>query len=273
MTDIQLSCYTGPWGPTGLIDAIAHISTVGFDGLECPAAVVAGYEDRLHVFEEIMQTSSLCISSLLQPLDLLDTEHPDEQVERAANAARFLASAGGNALVVCHHKEVDGTLSDDEWATLGAICEEIGERCNEFGIHFCFFPRARRLCASEKDIKRFLASTRPALVNIALDTAEVVLAGSNPQRILKANLDRVRHVRYREASASKRRSKSTSNKPGTTPQFGRGAVNFESISKILITGRYTGWITLDVSGDSHTPQGAIDTGYRFLVRHSGLFSL
>lgn len=220
-----------------------------------------------------MQTAGLKIGSLLQPLNLLDTDHPDEQIERAANAARFLSSAGGKALVICHHKEFEGTMTDEEWATLGAMCEEMGERCNEFDIHFCFLPRAQRLCASEKDIKRFLASTRPELVNIALDTAEVVLAGSNPQRILKANLERVRHIRFREASASKRRSKSTSNKPGTTPQFGRGAVNFESITKILITGRYAGWITLDVTGDSHPPQEAIDTGYRFLVRHSGLFSL
>ncbi len=271
MADIQLACNTAPWGTTGLIEAITDISAAGFDGIECPAQVVQAYEDRLHVFEEILETSSLQLSSLMQQIDFLNVAQADEQVERAANAARFASIAGAKVLLVCHHEVRNASMNDEEWATLGAIVEEIGERCQEFDVDLCFLPRTMRLVGADKEIKRLMASTKPEFVKLALDTAEIALAGSSPQRMAKSYIDRLRVVRYRDASASKRRAKTTSTKPGSTPQFGRGAVNFEAVSKALLSEGYRGWITLDVSGENQPPEDAVRAGYRFLLRKSGLF--
>lgn len=273
MFDIKLACYTAPWGPTGFIDAISTISEYSFDGIECPSGIVTSYEDRLHVFQEILKAQHLNIANLLQQIDLLDGGNADVQVERAANAARFAAAAGSHTLTVCHEKMHEGNLSDDEWSTAGAILEEIGERCHEHNIELCYLPRAGRLISNETDIARLLASTSPDLVKLALDTAEAVLAKTTPQKMIKTGLERIRVIRFRDVSASKRRKKSTSEEPGSTPQFGRGAVNFDAVCKLLITSGYKGWITLDVTGESHEPAEATYLGYRYLRRHSGLFDI
>lgn len=271
MGEIRLSCYTAPWKGGNLIPAITDIAEAGFRGVECPDSVVDDYEDRLHVFEEILETSRLELSGLVQTINVIDRDAADLQVERAANAARFAGAAGAKVLTVCHCEEREAPLTDEEWAAAGAMLEEIGERCREFGVRLCYLPRAQRLIGNEKEIRRLCASVNAELVSLALDTAELQLAGCAPQKVIKANFDRIKSVRYRDASASKRRSKSTSDKPGATPQFGRGGVNFEATSKTLLECGYEGWISLDVSGEASEPADAIANGFRFLMRKSGLF--
>ncbi len=271
VSEIKLGCYTGPWGSKKLIQAISQIGESGFDGMEAPAPVVMQYEDRLHVFEEILETAGISLAGLIQTLDMLDREHADEQVERAANSARFVSAAGASYLTICHSSLRDAPMNDEEWATFAAIIEEIGQRCSEFGIQVCFMPRAQKLVCSEKDIHRLLAMTDPNFVKLSLDTAEISLAGGNVQRLVKACLDRIMLIRYHDASGSKRRLAYTSDELGSTPQFGRGAVKFNAVSKVLLDGGFSGWVMLDVTGEDHDPLEAAVSGFRFLMRKSGLF--
>lgn len=273
MGEVKLACYTGPWGPSGLIQAITDISDCGFEGLEVPAAIVGRYEDRLHVFEEILDTSALSLSGMLQKVNLLDRERADEQVERAVNTARFVGATGCENLVITHDGPVVERMTDEDWATVAAILEEIGTRCDEFGVGLCFLPRAHNLVSTEKDIKRLLAMTDPRFVGLSVDTAETILSGGNPARLVKQHIERILTVRYHDVSGSKRRAKTTSDRPGSTPQFGRGVADFEAVSKALLTSGYSGWVTLDVSGEDHEPLDAISQGFRFLMRKSGLFSI
>ncbi|MBN2712493.1 MAG: TIM barrel protein [Planctomycetes bacterium] len=271
MGEIRLSCYTAPWGDAGLVQAITEISECGFDGIECPASLVNEYEDRLHVFEEILEKSRLTLAGLVQNVDLLDREHADEQVEKAVNSARFVSAASQGTLTIRHIGEVPEDISDEMWATVGAILEEIADRCSYFNTKVCFLPTADGPVSSEKDISRLMAMTNEQAVGLSLDTSEIALAGGSPQRVIKTHIDRLCMVRYRDVSGSKRKAKSGA--PAPTPTFGRGAVNFEAVSKNLLSGGYSGWVTLDITGEQHTPLDAISNGSRFMMRKSGLFPI
>ncbi|MCC8189795.1 MAG: sugar phosphate isomerase/epimerase [Planctomycetes bacterium] len=271
MAEIRLSCYAAPWGNDGTIQAITDVADCGYDGLEFPSEVVRRFEDRLHVFEEILDTTGLKLSGLLQRIDLLDKEKADEQVEKAANSARFAGSTGRGNLIICQSDPLSGPVSDDDWLTVGAIVEEIGCRCQDFGISLCFMPRAKHFGDSDKDLKRLLAITNPEVVSLAVDTAELALAGMDPAKVIKTHQSRLRSVRFRDVSGSKRRAEMTSSRPGSAPQFGRGAVDFEAVAKALLEVRYDGWITVDVTGESTQPKDAAMAGYRFIMRRSGLY--
>jgi len=271
VAEIRLASYTAPWGAEGLIHAIADISRAGFEGIECPAGVVQRYEDRLHVFEEILESERLRLVGLLQALHLIGKEKADEQVERAVNCARFLGAAGHGRLTVCHSEAPGRDVTDDEFVTAGAILTEIGLRCRDFGVDLCFMPRARFLGGSDREVKRILAMTAPETVSLTLDTAELTLAGMDPAKIMKTYVARVKGVRFRDVSGAKRRAGMTGTAPGSAPTFGRGAVKFEAVSKVLLDVGYDGWVTLDVSGESAAPKLAVQAGFRYLMRRSGLF--
>lgn len=273
MYDIKLACYTNPWGKSGFVQAIKDIEECGFDGVEYSAKFTQDYNDRLHVFQEIIGNSGLEIVNLIQEIDLLDRENADMQVEKAMASARFISAAGSKLMTICHAYRRDAPMNDDEWATACAVLEEIAERClTEYNLQICYMPRNTRLVFHEKDIFRLLASTNKKFVKLALDTAEITLAGSTPQKLIKSAFDRIGIVRFHDVSASKKRAKFTDEKiPSSTPQFGRGAVDFNAICKLLVANEYQGWVSLDVSGDGHAPAEAVNLGYRYLLRHSGLF--
>ncbi len=271
MGDVRLTCYAAPWGGDGAIKAITDVAECGYEGLEFPSTVVQRFEDRLHVFEEILDTAGLKLSGLLQYINLIDKDKADEQVERAANSARFAGATGRGNLIVCHNELIETPLNDDDWLTVGAILEEIGCRCRDFGINLCFMPKARALGDSDKDLKRIMAMTNPEMVFLAVDTAELTLADMDPAKIVKANAARLKAVRFRDVSGSKRRAEATSSKPGSTPQFGRGAVKFDAVAKALVDVKYDGWVTVDVTGETAPAKEAALTGYRFVMRRSGLY--
>ena len=269
--EIRLSCFAAPWGGEGTIQAITDVAECGYEGLEFPSEVVRRFEDRLHVFEEIMDTTGLKLSGLLQRVNLLDKDKADEQVEKAANSARFAGSTGRGNLIICQSEPTSGPVSDDDWLTVGAIVDEIGCRCQDFGITLCFMPRARHFGDSDKDLKRILAMTNPEVVSLAVDTAELSLAGMDPAKVIKAHQSRLKTVRFRDASGAKRRAEVTSSRPGSAPQFGRGAVDFEAVSKVLVDIKYDGWVTVDITGEAAQPKDAALAGYRFVMRRSGLY--
>lgn len=273
MYDIKLACCTTPWGRSGFVQAIKDIAEGGFDGVEYANVIIRDYFDRLHVFQEILGNANLQLVNLIQEIDLLDKENADLQIERGLASARFITAAGARIMTVCHEHLRDAPLTDDEWATAGAMLEELAERSfKEYNITVSFMPRQKRLIFHEKDICRLLAATNKQYVKLTLDTAEITLAGCSPQKIIKNTFERIKIVRLHDVSASKRRQKFISDK-SSTPQFGRGAVDFDAICKLLANNNYHGWIVLDVSGTSSQPAAAMLTGYRYLMRHSGLFEV
>ena len=269
--EIRLACYSAPWEADGIIKAITNIADCGFEGMECPSDVVYKFEDRLHVFEEILDSSGLKLSGLLQSIDLFNKEQADEQVERAANSARFVGATGKGNLVICQSEPYLAEPSDDDWITIAAIIEEIGCRCQDFGVSLCFMPRAGYFGTAEKEIKRLFAMVNNEVVRLSIDTAEFTLAGLDPAKIIRSYAANIRNIRFHDVSGAKKRSETTGNKPGMSPQFGRGVVKFDDIVKALLDINYEGWITLDISGEAQAPKESAQAGYRFIMRRSGLY--
>ena len=100
MSEIDLACHVGPWGQDNIVQAITEIADTGLQGVECPDSVVRQYEDRLHVFEEILEISDLKLAGLLQGLNLLARETAVEQVGRAVTSARFASCRRAQTLTV-----------------------------------------------------------------------------------------------------------------------------------------------------------------------------
>jgi inosose dehydratase len=271
MTEIKLSCASSAWGKNGFVEAVSAIAKAGFDGIECSARLVTEFEDRLHVFEEILDIANLQLCAMSQYADFLDAETADETVERIANTSRFLGAIGNAVLLVTPANREDEDMSAEEWITAAAVLEEMSIRCSEFNVPLVFRSRAGLLGGSEKGLKRLLSMVAPDNMHLCCDTAELSLAGVTAERFFKAYEDRVIYVRARDVSGAKRRQAITSIQPGTAPQFGRGAIDFPKFGKTLSKQNYLGWLTIDVAGESASPRSAAEAAYRFMLRKSELF--
>lgn len=272
LTDIHLACSATPWGKMGFVEAVETVSGIGYEGIECSAYLVNEYEDRLHVFEEIFESSGLKLVTMLQLADFQNPETADEEVERVANTARFLSANASPYLVVSpKNRRGEADPTDDDWTTYAAILEEMGARCAEFGISLAFRPKAGFIGGSDKEIKKVTSMVDKNLVGLCLDTAELALEKISVERFYKEYGKYIMHVRLRDVGGGKNRPEVTSIAKGSSPQFGRGAIDFSKVGKMLETQGYSGFITVDVTGESRAPKVAIDDAYRHVMKKSGLF--
>lgn len=271
MSEIQLGCSSLGWNVKKFVDAVSSISRSGYAGIECSATLVTEYEDRLHVFEEILEVSGLKLASMNQTADFLNREIAEIEVERVANTARFLSANKAMVLVVSPSNLDNSELTNDDWTTFAAVLEEMGFRCDEFGVCLAYRPRAGLVGGSERDIKRVLSMVDEKVISLCFDSAEITLAGINPDRYFKKYQDRIIHTRLRDVSGAKRRRASTSADPGSAPQFGRGAVDIKKMGDLLQKNNYTGWVIAETIGETGTPAETSDAAYRYIYRKSGLF--
>ncbi|MHC4884459.1 MAG: sugar phosphate isomerase/epimerase family protein, partial [Planctomycetota bacterium] len=135
--------------------------------------------------EEILEVSDLKLASMNQTADFLNRETAEIEVERVANTARFLSANKSMVLVVSPTNLDTEELHGDDWTTFAAVLEEMGCRCDEFGVTLAYRPRAGFVGGSDRDIKRVLGMVDEKVVNLCFDTAEVTLAGINPDRFFK----------------------------------------------------------------------------------------
>lgn len=189
---VELSAASfGPWEPLGNPKAMADLYG-SYEGLRevlasCALEGVSSYVyDPFIGFEvEMGRGHDPLLPSSLEPI-----------TDTAAWFSGALQELGGSVLVVRPVGSAwqTGLLDDQQIATLAALWNTVGERIAADGVALALhvdFLSALRLGDS---LDRLLAATDPALVGLAIDTAELAVAGIDPVELYRRHPDRVRHV-------------------------------------------------------------------------------
>jgi inosose dehydratase len=193
---IELSCGSGRWQPLGRPEWIArnHGSAAGFAGFLASCGL-----DGVSSF--FFDPGLLTEEEGFIPRSAADPGDHDAIVATAALFTDFLADVGGSVLVVRpapsawqRPLERDGALEAVAgcWDAVGAYARSRGVTV---ALHVDFLSALR----ASDSLDRLLAATDPALVGIALDTAELAVAGIEPVTFYRRHRDRVVHVQVKNA--------------------------------------------------------------------------
>ncbi|WP_354002947.1 sugar phosphate isomerase/epimerase family protein [Microbacterium elymi] len=135
--------------------------------------------------------------AFLMPLD--PSQH-DAIVAAAEPFVSFLAAVGGEQLVVrpAPSAWMTGPLDDDAIRLLGALWNRVGARAREAGVGLALHYDCLGGIHSPAQLETLLDATDPALVGLALDTAEFMIAGIDPLAFYRAHSQRVTHVHLKD---------------------------------------------------------------------------
>ncbi|MEV8214023.1 sugar phosphate isomerase/epimerase [Leifsonia sp. NPDC077715] len=264
----------GPWEPLGSPEQIANLygSLEGFRQVlaDCALDAVSSYVyDPFIGFDVEMGRGP-------DPLD------PDAAPRITATAIWFaeaLEALGGAVLVVrpCGSAWQTGALDDGRIATLAALWNAVGAAIAPFGVslalHFDFLSALRL----DDGLARLLDATDPALVGLAIDTAEFAVSGLDPVAVLERHADRVRHIQLKnaydvvdEAEALTPHAEQFVRTEGGSRRIERwffeptdegGLVDFESFVRTLARVGYTGWIVVESDQSPHPAESAMVSGW------------
>ena len=190
-----------------------------------------------------------------------------------------LRALGGSVLVVRPVGSAwqTGVLDDAQIATLATLWNTVGQRISADGVALALhvdFLSALRLGDS---LDRLLAATDPALVGLALDTAELAVAGIDPVALYRRYPDRVRHVQLKDARVV------VDDDEAMTPhaeQFVRteggarrverwfyeptdegGLVDFVGMATALHEHGYEGWVVVESDQSPHPAESTMVSGW------------
>ncbi len=124
----------------------------------------------------------------------------DAIVESAKPFVDFLAAIGAEQLVVrpVGSAWMAPPLSGDDIAAVGAVWNQVGELAAASGLGLALHYDCLGAVHTEDELKQLLAATDPALVGLALDTAEFTIGGIDPVAFYEHNPDRVAHVHLKD---------------------------------------------------------------------------
>ncbi|WP_336853524.1 sugar phosphate isomerase/epimerase [Sinomonas albida] len=131
----------------------------------------------------------------------LDPSHHDGIVEAARPFVQFLAAMGAEQLVVrpVGSAWMTGLVDEGAIRLVAALWNRVGEEARASGIGVAAHYDCLSGIHTQEQLETFLAALDPALVGLALDTAEFAIAGIDPVAFLRDHGSRVTHVHLKDA--------------------------------------------------------------------------
>lgn len=204
-------------------------------------------------------------------------------VEQIVRTARWFADAlrrlGGSVLVVRAAPSAwqTGALSDEQIGVLATLWNTVGSTIAEdgiaLGLHVDFLSALRL----GDGIHRLLAATDADTVGLAIDTAELAIAGIDPVALYRRYPDRVVHVQLKDAretvddaEASTPHAEQFIRTEGGSrkilrwffePSDERALVDFEGFVGALAEHGYRGWIVVESDQSPHPAESTMVAGW------------
>ena len=271
---VELNAGTGRWEPLGNPQQLAANfgSTAGFLAFleECALGAVSSW------FWDPQERS---MEHLTGPLNPLDPDDVAAMVGRADEYAAALAELGGSVLVV---RPAPGAgdidpLDDAAIATLATCWNAVGRATAARGVrtalHVDFLSALRRGDA----LAALLDRADRDVVGLAVDTAELVIAGIDPVAFIRQHTDRVWHVQLKDALAVDAAEEYLEPHAHWTvrvrggarevprwfaePGADGGLVDCAAVLRALVDVGYTGWVVVESDQSPHPAASALLAGY------------
>jgi len=274
---IELTAGTGRWDPMGRPENIV----LNFGS-------VAHFKLRLREWG-IHQVSScfldplqMSFEELHHGLDCTDPAQHAALLEQAAVFARFLAEVGAQVLVLRalppHGRH--GGLSAERQAAAAACWNAVGAMTASLGIRTALHLDALAPLRQADELAAWLDQLDPATVGLAMDTAELTMAGHDVVAWYRRFHARVNHIHLKDALAvdtlneyqapnAERALLLAGGQRGVPRWFGElgsGLVDWPGLMAALRDTRYAGWLVVE-SDKGPAPQAASMMQNAWTIRH------
>jgi len=200
-------------------------------------------------------------------------------VDSTRGFARTLQELGGSCLVVRPMGSFwrEAPLTDDKLKTAADCWNKVGMMTMEYGVQTVVHPDFLSAVRAAEDLDKFLKLTDQKLVGLAVDTAEVTVAGYDPVKLYEKYPSRVKHLHFKDThdrdvlneyklanaefqlltSGGKRDVSRWFWEMGTP----EGLVDFPRLVKSLKANDYAGWVIVESDQSPDPAESALLNAY------------
>ena len=165
---------------------LAELAAAGYDGIE--AGNLSEDGSSVEDTQALLASHNLVLAGVHTGYGSL--EQFDEKI-------RFAEAMGSTYLMV---SGVGGQDSIEDYQRSAEVFNEVGRRCNDAGIKFCYHNHSWEFkdLGGATGIVTLYDSTDPQLVHACVDTYWVQHGGADPATFLKEYADRVAYLHFKD---------------------------------------------------------------------------
>jgi len=187
------------------------------------------------------------------PLVLHDPTQTKSTLKTAAAAASAIAGGGGRFFITCAVSHPNNwrtqPLTASQWPIVANTLSQVEQIANDYGLAQTFHPHFGSLVETQTETTQMLSASNTGLV---LDTAHLLLGGSDVVDMVKRYLDRITLVHIKDVNLSIAARVSAGElslmqgiQQGLFPPLGQGGLPIAEIVNLLETPRRNLWYVLE----------------------------
>lgn len=246
-----------------LEDCLGDCEKIGFDGIE-KGHKLPTEPDELR---SVLAAHKLVFVSGWHSTNLL-THAVEEEKKAIQPHLDLLKSQGCKVCIVCEtsnaiHGDDSKPLAEkpvlpaDRWARFGADLEAIAQYCADQGVDLVYHHHMGSIVETGDEIDLLMKHTGPA-TKLLLDTGHAWFGGTDPVRLAKDYMHRVRHIHCKNVRPAIRKEveeQKLSFLEGvrrgvfTVPGDPEGGVDFVPVLKVAAEHGYSGWLVIEAEQD------------------------
>jgi len=227
-------------------EAAQAIALAGYDGLEISA--IQGMCEHLNLDDYKAQKSDLLAVMEETGLKFLSAEVASLDWERLEKAFEACADIGIPIVNIGPGGKADepGSLED----SIENLMERT-ELAGKYGVTLCCKAHVGNAIYNTLTTIKAMETIRSEFFGIDMDPSHIWRAGENPADALEGVLNRVKHIHIRDC-------KGTGPSPGepALQTCGRGDIDLADYFRVMVEGRYSGPVCLEIIGPEQTMQAA-----------------
>ena len=247
-----------------LEDCLSDCEKIGFDGIEKGHKMPTDAEE----LRKVLSAHRLVFVSGWHSTNLL-THSVEEEKKAIQPHLDLLKAHGCKVCIVCEtsnaiHGDDSKPLAEkpvlpaDQWAKFGADIEAIAEYCAAQGVDLVYHHHMGSIVETGEEIDLLMKHTGPA-TKLLLDTGHAWFGGTDPVRLAKDYMHRVRHIHAKNVRPAIRKQvgeQKLSFLEGvrrgvfTVPGDPEGGVDFVPVLKVAAEHDYSGWLVIEAEQDS-----------------------
>ncbi len=270
MANFRLAVHQITWG--GDLDlALKEISEFGYSGTEIFSGVVDSFAGRQDQLRAKFDDAGVRLTALYGGGHFWRSGTEEETIAWNMQIASFLASMGADRFVLGPAApHLDGGTTDQQFATMAAVANEIGQRCLEIGVVAGIHPHWNTPVQEESEIHRIFDAVDTDKVKMVLDPAHIAKAGSDPVAICERYAPIISYVHLKDYSPELDTPEANIRAEGLAPtlaffsELGDGIVDTPGFVDVLRTNNYDGWLTIELDRSQTTARQSLAANSNYL---------
>lgn len=222
--------------------AIEDIAALGFRGIQLRANALSEFASPA-ALRDLLQQHQLQLVALSSGAVRIDPALEAAEIAKHTANAKFVHDVGGLYLQVTDERPQGRAVTGADYARLGRLLTQIGQRTADLGISLGYHNHMGSLGERPQELDQIMQAVDSRYAKLELDVAHYAQGGGDPAQAIQKHADRLLFVHIKDVESLAAAGKEPSYR---FVELGRGRLDLPAVFNALHQVSFRGWAIVEL---------------------------